>query len=75
MTGLLIVIIICFTLMGICLGEDIIKQIGQYKSRKLIEESKTAYLAMVYQILSIRPELSLEEVLVLVDKEKNSLVK
>ena len=73
MIGVLIVGIICATGIFISEGDKIIKEVSEYKNKKLDEERKTTNLALVYQILSARPELSLEEVLALVDKQNNLL--
>lgn len=73
MIGVLIVGIICATGIFISEGDKIIKAVSEYKNKKLDEERKTTNLALVYQILSARPELSLEEVLALVDKQNNLL--
>lgn len=65
-----IALIVCLTVLFCCEGSTIIDAVSDYQKKKLIEEHKTTNLALVYQILSTRPELSLEEVMMLVDMEQ-----
>lgn len=62
-------LIVCLT--GICIvqGQPILDAFTGYKQKKLEEEHKTTNLALVYQILNARPELSLEEVVALIDQK------
>ena len=66
---MLIALFICVTIIIVSQGSEIIEAISQYKSKKLEEEHKTTNLALIYQILSTRPELSFEDVIALIDKK------
>lgn len=65
--------IICGTGIFICEGSAIIDAVSNYKKKKLEEEHKTTNLALVYQILSARPELSLEEVMTMIDSNSSAV--
>ncbi|BCN32583.1 hypothetical protein [Anaeromicropila herbilytica] len=57
-----VVFIICVTIVAIVGISEGGERRNKYRLRKLEEDSKTAKLALVYQILSSRPELTLEDV-------------
>lgn len=57
-----ITLIICASIVAIvtvCVSGE---RYSIYKLKKMEEESKTAKLALTYQMLAARPELSLEEI-------------
>ena len=66
---MLIALFICVTIIIVSQGSEIIDAISKYKSKKLEEEHKTTNLALIYQILSTRAELSFEDVIALIDKK------
>lgn len=65
-------------LLGILMGTPLYyvykKRMIDLEKSKLIEEHRTNNLALAYQILSTRPEVSMDEVMMLVDlNDKNQI--
>ena len=63
-------IVMCGCMCG--LGITVVEQVFQYKKKRLKEQSRTNNLAIIYQLLSAREDLKLEDVtqmLELSDKE------
>ena len=64
---MLITLIICVSIVSIVFIAEASEKISRYNEKKLVEEHKTANLALAYQILSVRPELSLKDVMGLIE--------
>jgi len=58
---------ICITI--IATSSVVVSEIMEYKKKKMIEDHKTNNLALAYQILSTRPEATLDDVQALIDVE------
>ena len=63
----MIILIICVSVVAIVFITEVSGKISSYNEKKLVEEHKTANLALAYQILSARPELSLKDVMGLIE--------
>lgn len=57
----------------IVVGSVLITEVTDYKKKKLVEDHKTNNLALAYQILSARPEATLEDVQALIDENSKQL--
>lgn len=62
-----ITLIICLSIVAIVFISDGYEKVSSYKMKKLEEEHKTANLALAYQILSTRPEMTLDDVKLLIE--------